>query len=189
MVKNLTGRKHSVLLDEMGFTKSDSGLYCILPFANLDGKGDDRRACFKFGMTSTSLDHRLDQYHTAYPTGVYIMATLIDLPVPPGTRARPRQTKKQHYLKVEDFLFKELIRLGAHRIMSTARVRQLSGTEGGVSEFFDATIGMIREAFQSVQQKYGGELQIFTPDNGADFNQANQQRMLRARYRGIIPFF
>lgn len=191
MVKNNTGRKANVLMDELGYSKNDAGLYCILPFANLEGKGDKRRAAFKFGLASNSLEHRIDSYHTAYPTGVFIFAILSDIRVPPATRTRPKQTKKQWYLKAEEYLFSELKRLGADRYLSTARVRQLTDERGGVSEFFDANIEQIREAFQSTQRKYGGELQLFTPeDPGAtDFNKANQQRMISAKYKGIVPFY
>lgn len=191
MVKNNTGRKANVLMDELGYSKNDSGLYCILPFANLEGQGDKRRAAFKFGMTSNSLEHRIDSYHTAYPTGVFIFAILSDIKVPPHTRNRPHYTKKQWYLKAEEFLFKKLTELGAKRYLSTARVRQLSGTEGGVSEFFDANLEQIQKAFELTQEKFGGDLQIWRPeDPGAtNFNEANRQRMISARYKGVVPFY
>jgi hypothetical protein len=191
MVKNNTGRKANVLMDELGYSRTDSGLYCILPFANLEGKGDKRQACFKFGMTSSSLEHRIDSYHTSYPTGVFIFAILSDIKVPPATRNTPRYTKKAWYLKAEDFMFKELVRLGADRILSTARVKALTDERGGVSEFFDANLEQIREAFESTQRKFGGDLQIWSPeDQGSqDFNKANAQKMISARYRGVVPFY
>lgn len=194
MPKRMTGRKKNVLMDDMGYKKTDGGLYCILPFANLNEnaemKGDERMGAFKLGMT-TSFVQRLDQYHTTFPLGVHIFAILSDIPIPPGTRARPKPTKKTWYLKAEKFLFQEITRLGAKQVRSTTRIHGL-GTNlelGGQSEYFLCSIDQIHEAFTSTWKKFGGQLEVFNAEEkGGNFNKDNQKKISSASYAGVVPF-
>ena len=195
MPKRMTGRKVNVLMDELGYSKTTGGLYCIYPFANLKEsptmKGDDRKGCFKLGMTSTSFVQRMDSYHTAFPVGVFYFAFLGDIPIPPGTRARPRPTKKSWYLKAETFLFKTMVELGGERIYSTARIKELgiNVDAGGVSEYFYCSLGQIHEAFNKVWAKFGGDLKLFNAENpGDDFNKMNSKKISTATFAGVVPF-
>lgn len=192
--KRNTGRKYNVMSDELGFKKTDGGLYCILPFALLKEsptmKGENRRACFKMGMT-TSFMKRIDNYHTSFPQGMHVFATLEDPPIPAGTRTRPKKTRTQHLLIVEKFLFQRLIQLGAERIYSTARVRELGVDPGagGVTEYFYCSLDQMNEAFTSTWQKFGGDLTVYKADEpGKDFNKENMDKMGHAMYKGLVPF-
>lgn len=67
--------KYTVVNDELRL-KPESGLYCFLPYERLDG---EKKAVFKVGLTSQDISNRIEQNHSYYPTGVY-MVFFLSLP-------------------------------------------------------------------------------------------------------------
>ena len=67
MVKNNTGKKISLIRDELKIT--GGGLYCFMPFEKLDSH---KKAIFKVGYTTTSIDKRGDDYYGYFPNGFYV---------------------------------------------------------------------------------------------------------------------
>ena len=65
-------KKYNVAHNEL-FLKGKNGLYCLLPFERLDSK---KKAIFKVGMTSQDLAIRIENYHTYFPLGLYVVMFL-----------------------------------------------------------------------------------------------------------------
>ena len=76
MVKNNTGKKWSVLRDDMGI--KEGGIYCITPFDRLD---EYNKTVFKVGMADNFVKRIENDYSTYFPNGLYINAILESPPV------------------------------------------------------------------------------------------------------------
>ena len=64
-----TGRKIMVLRDILKITKEKSGgCYALMPYETIDNNG---KAIFKIGMSTSSMNKRMDTYHTYFPEGVW----------------------------------------------------------------------------------------------------------------------
>jgi hypothetical protein len=158
MVKKLTGKKVTVIEDELNI--KGGGLYAYFPFESLDKKG---KGVFKIGM-AINFKSRTEQYHTYFPLGVYMIAFLENPPLQRSTRHRKVEetTKKSYYLKIEKFVFDYIDKNGGKRIFSTTRVKNPElETNKGETEFSYTNEQTIHEAFTEAKEKYGGNLKLF----------------------------
>lgn len=150
-------KKVTVVEDELQI--KGSGLYCFLPYEKLD---KNKKAVFKIGLATNSFKQRIEQYHTYFPTAVYMIAFLINPPIPRALRSNPTGTPtKQHYLAIEKFIFNQVIKEGAKRIYSTTRVKNKNDKDEGETEWVYANEDMIHTAFTQAKYKFGGELKLF----------------------------
>ena len=187
--KRNTGKKATVVRDELKI--NGSGLYCILPFANLD---KDEKAVFKVGL-AINLNHRIESYHTSYPLGVYICAILSNPPLPPQTRGRSI-TRKVLLTIIESFLFTYIENHGGKRIYSTTRIKKMNENKEGITEFFYTDEFLIHEAFSAGKAKFGGDLHLyllegFDEETGkmtSINNTANEDEKIKPNYTGKIIF-
>jgi hypothetical protein len=155
MVKNNTGKKMSVITDELEL--KGGGMYCYLPYATLDKK---KKAIFKIGIAD-NFEKRTEQYHTYFPEGVYMLAFLENPRIPIKTRSKTETTIKSQYLKIEKFIMNYLTVGGAIRVYSTTRIRNANEKNEGATEWFYTGERLIHEAFIEAEKKFGGNLKIF----------------------------
>jgi hypothetical protein len=154
MVKNNTGRKLTVIRDELNI--QNGGIYCFMPFDRLDNKS---KAVFKIGM-SMNFSSRAEQYHTYFPLGVYMIAFL-ENPTQRVTRSQPQLTKKEFFLKVERWIMDYIEKNGGQRIYSTARVQNANVAKDGQTEWFYTSDSVIHEAFFEAEKKFNGTVHLF----------------------------
>ena len=76
MVKNNTGKKWSVLRDDMGI--KEGGIYAITPFDRLN---EYNKTVFKVGMADDFVRRIENNYSTYFPNGLCINAILGSPPV------------------------------------------------------------------------------------------------------------
>jgi hypothetical protein len=151
-----TGRKVSVIRDELKI--SGGGLYCFLPFDNLD---KDKKSIFKIGLAN-DFSHRVEGYHTYFPNGVLMVSFLQNPPVPRMTRANPGETKKvTHYAVIEKFILNYISANGGKRIHSTTRVRNPDSESKGATEWTYIDQHTIHDAFTQAKLKFGGNLHTY----------------------------
>ena len=180
-MKNKTGRKWSVLKDELKI--SGGGIYCVTPFDTLDNHG---KTLYKIGM-SLDLSKRLDDYITYFPNGVYMIAFLANPPVRVrDTRYVSQETKKSKYSKIEKDIFDYLVSKKAVQIHSPARVRNLNDRKEGQTEWFYCSEELIHEAFQQAYDKFGGDGHLFTFENINEKAAASERR--KPNYVGKIIY-
>jgi hypothetical protein len=127
--------KYTVVKDEEKI--KDNCIYCILPFERLD---ENRKAVFKIGLT-TNIGKRIENYHSEFSLGVYLVAFL------------QYDTKNRKTLgEAERFIFKKIVENGGIQIKATTRK---NGTE-----WFYTNIPTIHKAFREAQTKFGGENEL-----------------------------
>lgn len=154
--KENTGRKIDAL-DMLNIAHSAGGLYCLLQYDNRNENGE---TVFKCGL-ATNFSKRISNYHTTGSnTGVTIICLLTNIKTPPRTRGRS-VTTGQHLLSCEKYLFEQLRKLKAKRIMSTTHIRT------GETEQFFTTQEIINQAFILTEKRYGGTLHMY-PLDGVD---------------------
>ena len=173
MVKNNTGRKHSVLKDELGI--KGGGIYCLTPFDRIDENG---KTVFKIGQ-SVDLENRLNSYHTDFPTGLYICCILENPPIRTmGTRKYVKaDTKIAKYLKIEKFIFDYISERGAVQVYSTARIKNANVNKEGATEWFYSDELLIQEAFNIANKKFGGTLHLFyLPDLNKEYETKSKKK-------------
>lgn len=148
-------KKHTVVRDELNL--KGGGLYCYLPFGNLD---KHHKSIFKVGL-AMNFKSRTEQYHTYFPLGVYMVAFLEEPRVPIKTRSKNETTKKEQYIKIENFIMDYLTKNGASRVYSTTRTKHSNEKNEGQTEWFYTNEDLIHEAFTEAKKKFGGELKLF----------------------------
>ena len=104
-------KKYTIVRDELNL--KGGGLYCYLPFGNLD---KHHKAIFKVGL-AMNFNGRTEQYHTYFPLGVYMIAFLEEPRIPIKTRSKNEVSKKEQYIKIENFIMDYLTKEGATRII------------------------------------------------------------------------
>lgn len=191
-----TGKKVMILRDVLKVTKHNSGgCYALMPYESLDRKG---KAIFKIGMSTSSMDKRMDTYHTYFPEGVYYTAFLIDPPVRnQQTRTMSKITKKKSkYLEIEKYIIDYILKQpGTKRVYSTTRVRNVNEENLGETEWVYCNEKDIHEAFTSAQEKYFGKIHLFyleglDPETG-EFSSINDKAKEKAKeqlYTGKVIF-
>jgi T5orf172 domain len=140
-------KKYNVCHDEL-FLKGKNGLYCLLPFERLDS---NKKAMFKVGMTSQDVASRIENYHTYYPLGLYIVFFLA------YPRIKKGQDKLTLYRKMEKDLIINLKENGSQMMIFPSRPSKRS-------EWFYCTFLDLQTAFRQVQADYGGVLHEFSLD-------------------------
>jgi hypothetical protein len=146
MVKAQILRKNSVIKDELKL--HGSGLYCFLPFENSDKNG---KSVYKIGLTIKQVHERVEQYHSYFPMGVYVVCALLA-----PTKLKRKRTQTVYYQEIEEYLFDEVERHGGNFVYSTTRIKK-----GGKTEWVYANETIIHEAFDEAAIKYGGRLHLF----------------------------
>ena len=146
-------RKVTVIEDELNI--KGGGLYCICPWEKLDA---DSKTIFKIGFT-TSFRKRIEQYHTAFVLGVYLVAFL---QTPTARRIRRsngryEKTITEYYHEIERELKRRIIANGGINITSTTRVQHLNSRNEGESEWFYMDDNIVRTSFQQIKRIYGGK--------------------------------
>lgn len=182
MVKKLTGKKHSVLVDDLKI--KGSGLYCFYPYDKLD---DNNKGVFKIGLATTSFNRRLDQYHTYFPEGLYLVAFLENPPVKTiGTRQTTAYTKKAVYTKIESFIINHIIEHGGQQIYSTTRIKDMNEQNKGATEWIYTDVETIHKAFKSAHKEFNGK------DYYYHLDEINQEATIKIKenpiFRGEIIF-
>jgi hypothetical protein len=182
MVKNLTGRKVTVL-DDLGIKGGgQNALYAILQY---DNKDKNNKSVFKLGLAK-NFSKRLDAYHTSSGNnGVWIKALITNIPKPLQTRSGKKKTMKMHLLAVEKFLFSQMVKNGSTRVESTTHIRD------GLTELFYCTEQMIDDAFNATEKKYGGICNIYSLDdkkNKETFEERTKKIEKNALFVGKIIF-
>jgi T5orf172 domain len=95
-------KKYTVCRMELKI-KDLNGLYAFLPFECLD---KNNKAVFKVGMTANDLQDRLENYHTYFPEGVYIVFFL----------SYDETVNRNMYKRIENQLFKQLLNNDARKV-------------------------------------------------------------------------
>ena len=76
--KNVT--EHEVI-DGMSFYRpTNSGLYAVFPFYDVEKRNGDEFGMFKLGIATSSFNSRIQAYHTYFPAGVSYCALLHVIP-------------------------------------------------------------------------------------------------------------
>jgi hypothetical protein len=148
-------KKYTVVFDELNLR--GGGLYCFLPYENLDKHS---KAIFKIGV-AMNFRSRIEQYHTYFPNGVYMVAFLEEPPVPIKTRSKKNITKKELFIKIENFIMNYLAVNGAKRVYATTRIIRLNENKEGQTEWFYTNEDLIHEAFTEAKKEFGGETKLF----------------------------
>ena len=184
-------KKHSVVRDELEV--KGTGLYCLFPYERLDRH---KKGVFKIGLSTKPLNKRIENYHTYFPNGVYIMALLENPRLPLSLRNIKKMTIKEQYLKIEKFIFNYVTENGGERLYSSTRVKNQNSKKQGETEFVYCTEEIIQDAFTQTNKKFGGNLHLFyldglNPDTGkmellADKAKENENK--KPNYVGKIVF-
>lgn len=146
-------RKRTVVEDDLQL--KGGGLYCICPFEKLDG---DNKSIFKIGYT-TSYRKRIEQYHTLFVLGVYLVAFLQTPTAGRIKRVNGRYTKTitEYYHEIEKELIRAIIANGGKQITSTTRIQNLDKNNQGESEWFYMNDTIINNSFDQIKSIYGGK--------------------------------
>jgi hypothetical protein len=146
----MPAKKYRVIRDELGFSHPNGGMYCLMPFDELDDEG---KSIFKVGISSRDLNYRTSQYSTYFSLGLNIMALLENPPVPKGI------TRLKHYQAIEKFIFDYIVNEGeGYRLKSTDNSKGV-----GYTEWFYTYPEIISEAFTEAHNKFGGHFEIYDP--------------------------
>ena len=149
-------KKYTVIRDELKI--KGGGLYCFLPYANLD---KFHKSIFKVGLAD-NFNKRNEQYSTYFPLGVYFVAFLEEPRVPMKLRKdRKGITKKEQYIKIENFIMNYIVNHNGKRVYSTTRTKGLNDKNEGETEWFYTNEELIHDAFNEAHKKFGGDLKLF----------------------------
>lgn len=148
-------RKHTVLRDELNI--KGGGIYCYLPFERLD---QYKKAVFKIGL-AIDFNNRTEQYHTYFPLGVYMVAFLVNPPIPRKTRTQDEKPTRAHYQVIERFILDYIENNGGKRVYSTTRIKNPNLKKEGETEWIYTDEQTIQQAFKEAQKKFNGKLDLF----------------------------
>lgn len=127
-------KKYNTCHDEL-FIKNKNGLYCFLPFERLD---KNKKAVFKVGMTTQDQSSRIENYHSFFPMGVYIVFFLS------YPRIKRGQDKDELYRQMERQLIANLKETKAKMLIFPSRPNQRS-------EWFYTNYLDLQTSFRKVQ--------------------------------------
>ena len=183
-------KKFTIVYDELQI--KGGGLYCFLPYSNLD---KHHKSILKIGIT-LNFRSRIEQYHTYFPNGVYMVAFLEEPTAPIKTRSKKGMTKKELYLKIETFIMDYMMKKGAKQVFATTRIIKLNENNKGQTEWFYTDENLIHEAFTEAKKKFGGETHLFyleglDPETGkfTSINQAHkEEENQKPNYVGKIVY-
>ena len=157
-----------------------------MPYETIDNNG---KAIFIIGMSTSSMNKRMDTYHTYFPEGVWYDAFLIDPPVR-GQQTRTMsklKKKREHYLEIEKFIIDHILRqAGTKRVHSTTRIRNVNENWEGETEWIYCKEENIHKAFIAAQKKYSGKMHLFHLD---ELNEkAREKENANPIYTGKVIF-
>ena len=98
-------RKYNICHDELKI--KGNGLYCFFPYERLD---ESHKGVFKCGRTSQDLSSRIENYHSYFPLGVYIVFFL-----------QLKQDKETLHREMENQLFENLKNEGGKMLKFPSR--------------------------------------------------------------------
>lgn len=185
MPKRNTGRKHSVIRDELNI--KGPGIYAFTPFENIDRY---RRTVIKIGESS-DLSKRTSEYSTYFPSGVYMLGFLTNVKGKRITRnqqeLKPRQIREELEQYIMDYV---ALHDNGRRIYSTDRVRRLNGTLEGETEWLFSRVENVHAALESAAKEYRADANLYylqgMDDSGTLIDVLKPQK--RALFTGIIKF-
>lgn len=137
--------KYNVCHNELEI-KNKSGVYCFYPFEHLDNKN---KGVFKVGRTSQDLAKRIENYHSYFPMGVYIVFFL------QYPRVKRGQNKEELHKEIEKELIENLKNEGGKMLIFPSRPSQKS-------EWFYCSFSQLRKAFLKTQTDNGGVLNEYS---------------------------
>ena len=137
-------KKYNVCHNELKI-KGKSGLYAFFPYEHLD---ESHKGVFKVGYTSRDLSSRLENYHSYFPLGVYVVEFL---EFPKFKRGEGKEKQRE----MERFLFKSLKEEEGKMLVFPSRPTQKS-------EWFYCSFNQLKKAFLKVQEEYGGVLNEYS---------------------------
>lgn len=150
--------KYNVAKDELKI-KGKNGLYCFLPYEKLD---DNNKAVFKVGMTTQDLANRIENYHSYYPMGVYIVFFLAfnikKIPADLIKKKEQLKTETEKFKAIEKDLFNLIVKNSGVRMKFPSRP-SISWTFP--SEWFYTDVNTLKLSFEEINKKYGGKLHSF----------------------------
>ncbi len=142
-------KKYTVCRMELKI-KDKTGLYAFLPFEQLDR---DNKAVFKIGLTANDLQDRLENYHTYFPEGVYIVFFL----------SFEESLARNMYKRLESLLFKAIMVNGGNRLQFTSRPGRANDYQN--SEWFYPNWKALQTSFYEIQEKHGGIMHEYNLEN------------------------
>ena len=192
-------KKWSVVRDDLNI--KGGGLYCILPFSNIDEKG---KAAYKVGAT-LDFNKRFESYHTSFPQGFYVVCIIERPPIPHRLRGKITGKRASYYKSLEALLIERIEKMGGERIRSNARVRgsDIDKDLGGRTEWFYTSYNTIFAAFQDVQResvkvadennegkakRRRSQVNNFHSFNTSNVNAITRRTIANAKYVGQIVF-
>jgi hypothetical protein len=177
--------KYTVANDDLKL-KNKNGLYCFLPYENLDKKG---KAIFKIGMTTQDFANRIENYHSYYPMGVYMVFFLSfsKKRVSTDVDKKKEQLKleKSRFESIEKELFELVVKNEGKRIKFPSRPSQ---SWMFPSEWFYTDIQTLQTSFEEIQKIHGGKLLSFHLDDIAN-NFKNNKKDKRDKYLAEIVYY
>lgn len=144
-------RKNTVIHSELKIV-GKSGIYCFLPYETLDKRS---KAVFKIGMTTRDFADRIEDYHTYYPLGVYMVFLLTYEKMRGFSRlsAADKKTKKK---VLEEAVMNAVVEFEGQRMQFHSRPGRTGVNPR--SEWVYASYEQIEQAFEKVQTDNGGVL-------------------------------
>jgi hypothetical protein len=149
--------KFTVANDELKL-KGKNGLYCFLPYENLD---KNKKAVFKVGMTTQDFANRIENYHSDYPMGVYMVFFLAFNKKSSQTYAN-KKDEKDKIKSIEKELFQTIVNNSGERLKFPTRP---SSSWLFPSEWFYTDVKTLQKSFEEIHEKFGGTLIPFHLDN------------------------
>lgn len=146
------------------------GIYCFLPFERLD---EHNCAVFKIGL-SVDFRNRIEQYHTYFGLGVYMVAFL-------EYKGDEKKTRSQ-LQTIERYVFNHIKEAGGVPIKSTTRVKNSGSTEWIYTNEKD-----IHDAFQSAWKHFQGYKKHLFTLKGIN-SEANKREKKQPNYVAEIVY-
>lgn len=143
-------KKYNICHDELQI--KGNGLYCFFPFEHLD---ESHKGVFKCGRTSQDLSSRIENYHSYFPLGVYIVYFLQYPRIQRGSEGKLRRDKESLHREMEKELFENLKSEGGKMLDFPSRPNKKS-------EWFFCSFNQLRKAFLKTQDEYGGVLNEYS---------------------------
>ena len=119
------------------YHNDSGGIYCFFPFERFD---EYDNAVFKIGNTEQSFQQRLNQYHTYFVGGVWVICLIKVY----AKRGKYLPSDFKHILNViEDYVMKEIVKEGGTIIVDKRRV-----WKQGQSEWVYSNPNIVKKCFQ-----------------------------------------
>lgn len=112
------------------------GVYCFMPYENIDNKN---KTIIKIGNTSVNFQTRLQQYHTYYINGIYV---LFFIKIEPKHRVEYPTNFKQIINYIENYILSQIQDNGGIILVNQKRTYN-----AGRSEWVYDTLGNIKKIF------------------------------------------